>query len=77
MTFEWFSSNHLGSCAVLHTLDDFLSIAQRKRQCEHHLDNFILMCNYLGISLAPEKMVGPVTVLQFAGIMLDSVHQEA
>ena len=34
------------------------------------------MCNYLGVLLAPEKTVGPATVLQFAGITLDSVRQE-
>ena len=74
---EWLSINHLGACAVLHILDDFLFIAQSKGQCEHDLDNFILMCNYLGVPLAPEKTVGPATVLQFAGITLDSVRQEA
>ena len=35
------------------------------------------MCNYLGVPLAPETTVGPATVLQFAGITLDSVRQEA
>ena len=35
------------------------------------------MCNYLGVPLAPEKTVGPATVLQFAGITLDSVRQGA
>jgi len=74
---EWLSINHLGTCAVLHVLDDFLFIAQSKGQCEHDLDNFIWMCNYLGVPLAPEKTVGSATVLQFAGITLDSVRQEA
>ena len=31
-----------------------------------HSDNFILMCNHLGVPLAPEETVGPATVLQFA-----------
>ena len=35
------------------------------------------MCDYLGVPLAPEKLVGPDTVLQFAGITLDSVLFEA
>ena len=74
---EWLSINHLGARAVLHILDDFLFIAQSKGQCEHDLDNFILMCNYLGVPLAPEKTVGPETVLQFSGITLDSVRQGA
>ena len=35
-----------------------------------------MMCNHLGVPLAPEKTVGPATVLQFTGITLDSVRQE-
>ena len=65
---EWLSVNHLCAWAVLHILDDFLFIAQSKGKCEHDLDNSILMCNYLGVPLAPEKTVGPSNVLQFAGI---------
>ena len=34
-------------------------------------------CVSLGVPLAPEKTVGPDTVLQFAGITLDSVFFEA
>ena len=74
---EWLSINHLGACAVLHILDDFLFIAQSKGQCEHELHNFLLMCNHLGVPLAPEKTLGPATVLQFAVITLDSVRQGA
>ena len=73
---EWLSINHLGPCAVLHILDNFLFIAQSEGQCELDLDNLILMCTYLGVPLAPEKTVGPAIVLQFDGITLDSVHQE-
>ena len=36
---EWLSINHLGPCAVLHILDDFLFITQSKGHCEHDLDN--------------------------------------
>ena len=71
------SVNHLGACAVLHILDDFLFIAKSEEQCRSDLNNFLTMCNYLGVPLAPEKTVGPATVLQFAGITLDSVRQEA
>ena len=71
---------HLSGCPLIiyrSILDDFLFIAQSKGQCEHDLDNFTLICNYLGVPLAPEKTLGPATVLQFAGITLDSVRQEA
>ena len=74
---EWISVHLLGARSVLHILDDFLFIARTKDQCERDLTNFVSLCNYLGVPLAPEKTVGPDTVLQFAGITLDSVRMEA
>ena len=70
---EWLSVDHVGACAVLHILDDFLFIAKTGDQCHRDLKNFILMCNRTGVPLAPEKTVGPEMVLQFAGITLDSI----
>ena len=72
---EWLSINHLSACAVVHILEDFLFIAKSKEKCVGDLQNFITMCNHLGVPLAPKKTVGPATVLQFAGIT--SVRQEA
>lgn len=75
---EWLSMNLFGAfSAVLHILDDFLFIATTKDQCARDLQNFILLCDYLGVPLASEKTVGPNTVLQFAGITLDSICFEA
>ena len=74
---EWLSINLFGASAVLHILDDFLFIAATRDQCARDLQNFILMCDCLGVPLAPEKTVGPDTVLQFAGITLDSIRFEA
>ena len=74
---EWLSIHRLGASSVLHILDDFLFIAKTKDRCEADLGKFISLCHYLGVPLAPEKPVGPDTVLQFAGITLDSVGREA
>ena len=41
------------------------------------MSNFVALCEYIGVPLAPEKTVGPDSVLQFAGIILDSVRMEA
>ena len=35
------------------------------------------MCDYLGVPIAQEKTCGPSPVLQFAGITLDLINQEA
>ena len=74
---EWISIHLLRACSVLHILDDFLFIAPTKDQCKRDLDNFVLLCNRLGVPLAPDKTVGPGTALQFASITLDSVRMEA
>ena len=74
---EWLSIHRLGASSVLHILDDFLFIAKTKDRCEADLGKFISLCHHLGVPLAPEKTVGPDTVLQFAGITLDSVRREA
>ena len=69
--------NRLGASAVLHILDDFLFIAESQEQCQADLTNFLSMCEHIGVPIAQEKTVGPDTTLQFAGITLDSVKQEA
>ena len=74
---EWISIHHLGAKSVSHILDDFLFIAPTKAQCTRDLSNFVSLCEYIGVPLAPEKTVGPDSVLQFAGIILDSVRMEA
>ena len=55
---------------MLHILHDFLFIAKTKDRCEANLGDFISLCHYLGVPLAPEKTVTPDTVPQFAGITL-------
>ena len=62
---------------VLHILDDFLFIADNREKCQNDLTNFLTMCQYIGVPIAHEKTVGPDTSLQFTGITLDSVLQEA
>lgn len=74
---EWIAIHRLGASSVLHILDDFLFIAKTKQKCHSDLNNFLSMCQFLGVPIAEEKTVGPDTSLQFAGITLDSVLEEA
>ncbi len=46
-------------------------------QCCTDLKNFLSLCEYLGVPIAPEKTVGPQTTLTFAGIELDTRLFEA
>ena len=69
---EWIASTKLQASAVVHILDDFLFLAPSHDKCHRDLDHFIKLCGDIGVPIADEKTVGPVTCLQFAGITLDT-----
>ena len=74
---QWIAQTKLRISHMLHLLDDFLIISGSHEQCSRELALFLELCSYLGIPMAPDKTVGPSTVLSFAGIELDTVHSEA
>ena len=74
---EWITQNKLHVSYMLHLVDDFLIVSPTVASCQHQLDTSLMLCNYLGIPMAPEKTVGPSTTLAFAGIELDTVLMEA
>ena len=74
---EWVAKKHLHIEHIVHILDDYLMAASSYHQCCVALRNFISLCNYLGVPIAPEKTVSPQTVLIFAGIELDTNTMEA
>ena len=74
---EWIIKQRLTNVSVLHILDDFLFIGPSYQECQLALDTFISICHDIGIPLAPEKTIGPIQGLEFAGIYLDSVDMSA
>lgn len=74
---EWLSLPKLRASAVLHIVDDFLFQASSAEKCDADLANFLCLCDYLGVPIAHENTVEPRTTLEFAGITLDSISQEA
>ena len=73
MAVEWIAQEKLLIDRLLHLLDDFLIISSTYFVCKAHLDLFIILCDFLGIPIAPDKTFGPSTTLTFAGIELDSL----
>lgn len=74
---EWLAKHYLGASGVLHILDDFLFIATTHDKCKSDLNNFLRLCERIGVPIAHEKTEGPSTTLQFAGITLDTISMEA
>ena len=59
----------------MHILDD-LFLAPSRDKCHRDLDNFIKLCNEVGVPITDEKTVGPATCLQFARINLDTINMQ-
>ena len=74
---QWAAQNHLNIKHMVHILDDFLIIPPSYQSCSDALQKFQIMCQKVGIPLAPNKTEGPKQVITFAGIELDSICMEA
>ena len=74
---EWIIRQRVKNVAVLHILDDFLFIGESFEDCGFALKEFERICFELGVPLAPEKTLGPLRAMQFAGIYLDSEDMSA
>lgn len=57
-----------------HHLDAFIFAGRNESDCCSLVDCFELVCHELGIPTADEKSVGPVTVLVFIGLEIDSIN---
>ena len=69
---------HQGVSCLLHYLDDFLTIGRPcSNECHQNLHIMIQVCQLLNVPLAIEKVEGPSTVLEFLGILLDTVRMQA
>ncbi len=63
-----------GSRFLTHYLDDFLFVGASKAECTRLLVTFERACAELGVPLAREKTVGPVQIITFLGLEIDSIH---
>lgn len=61
----------------IHYLDDFLFFGTASSgDCGRSLQSALSTCNELGTPVVPHKVKGPVTVLDFLGILLDTEMME-
>lgn len=57
-------------------LDDFITIGNDVNECSFNLTTMIDVCNSLGFELNPRKVTPPTPVIEFLGIVIDSVKME-
>ena len=65
---------HIGLVAwMVHYLDDYFVTHHTRSECERDMWVVRAICQFLGVPLAPDKVVGPTQVLVYLGIEIDTV----
>ena len=59
------------------TVDDFLRIFPSETLCRKQLNSVLVFCNYLAISMAPEKTSSPSPTGALSGNELNTILMEA
>ncbi len=73
---EWLVKNFSKIETLIHYLDDFLFAANTYEKCLFILNVFIAICEYLGVPLAPEKLIYPTQVLEFLGLVFNTLEKK-
>lgn len=73
---EWICTHNYELSHLCHLLDDFFS-AETVENKGNSLSVILNVFSRLGVPVAPGKVEGPVTCLEFLGITLDTIAMEA
>lgn len=66
--------NRSGLDTIDHYLDDFFFAGEKgSENCEILMESFRKLCSQLGVPLAEDKTIGPVTLITFLGLEIDTV----
>lgn len=57
-----------------HYLDDFITAHCTKSQCQYVVDAIIHTFSLIGVPLAEDKIIGPVQVITYLGIEIDTIN---
>ncbi|VDI60412.1 Hypothetical predicted protein [Mytilus galloprovincialis] len=73
----WILHNNYGINTVLHLLDDFLTIDRPSANADATMKILVSVFASLEIPIAKHKTLGPVTCIEYLGIILDTIRMEA
>ena len=71
---QWIVKHVLLIPMVLHYVDDYFLASISASECRSNMDQIQGLFNELGLTIATEKTVGPVTKLIFLGISIDTIE---
>lgn len=71
---HWAVEKASGTSMLDHYLDDFFFVGQEGTEnCLNLMNNFQNLCRDLGVPIAENKTTGPTTVIEFLGLLIDTV----
>ena len=70
---HWIVEKRAGHKFV-HYLDDFSTIHRLKMVCSSIMSVFKLVCDQIGMPMSPDKSEGPTQVIEFLGLMIDTIE---
>lgn len=73
----WIATNNYRIKHILHLLDDFIVVEPANSNAQEIMQTFIGIFHNLDIPIGAHKTVGPVTVLEYLGVFLDSSRMES
>lgn len=73
----WIAQNNYKVTCLFHLLDDFLSVDEPNADAERTMALLTMVFHRLNIPLASHKTEGPTTILEYLGILLDTIRMEA
>ncbi|CAC5422095.1 unnamed protein product [Mytilus coruscus] len=73
----WILHNNYGINTVLHLLDDFLTIDRPLANADATMKILVSVFSSLEIPIATHKTLGPVTCIEYLGIILETIRMEA
>jgi len=75
---EWALKNNYSIEDLFHYLDDFFTAGPPGSPvCKNNIQTMLTICDKLGPPVKPEKVEGPTTLMEFLGILLDSINMTA
>ena len=61
---------------TIHYLDDTLCVNGSQQECRESLEIFITTATQAGFTIKEDKTIGPVRMIEFLGITIDTVLKE-
>ena len=73
----WIAEHNYGINFILHLLDDFLTIDKPGMDANKTMFALLQLFSHLNVPLSAHKTTGPTPVIEYLGIILDSLNMQA